>query len=275
MPTSRKHHHGRLLLIGGSERRPAEPEILQHFVTIAGGSDARILVAAPASRFPDEVLAEYEDAFRQLGVTELWTEPLHDRQDCEDGELIERLEESTAVFFTGGDQSRLTSTVAGTLFGDRLKEKVTDEGFLLAGTSAGASAMSSTMILGGPGGGSVRKADVRIGIGLGLLPDTIIDTHFNERGRLNRLLSVFAQNSQVLGIGLDENTAIDIRLGQPFRVLGSGAVTVLDGHVSYSNAADAPDDAILAMSGVTLHVLPRGFAFDLHARKLLIPADES
>jgi cyanophycinase len=267
----RRERNGRLFLIGGGERRIAEPEILEHFVRIAGGRNARILVAAAASRVPDEVLADYQAVFTDLGVAGVRSEPLQDRHACEDEELLGLLEESTAVFFTGGDQSRLTATVAGTTFGDRLRDKVADEGFLLAGTSAGASAMSSTMILGGPGGGTVRKMDVRIGVGLGLLPDAIIDTHFNERARLNRLLTVFAQNSQILGIGLDENTAIDVRLGHPFRVYGSGAVTILDGHVSYYNAADADEDDILALSGVRLHVLPRGYEFDPYSRELLLP----
>ncbi len=102
-------------------------------------------------------------------------------------------------------------------------------------------------------------------------PDTIIDSHFNERGRINRLLTVFAQNSQILGLGIDENTALDVRAGRPYGVIGSGAVTVLDGRISYSNVADAAEDEVLALSGVKIHVVPRGFMFDPEKRELVVP----
>ena len=102
-------------------------------------------------------------------------------------------------------------------------------------------------------------------------PDTIIDSHFNERGRINRLLTVLAQNSQILGLGIDENTALDVRAGRPYGVIGSGAVTVLDGRISYSNVADAAEDEVLALSGVKIHVVPRGFMFDPEKRELVVP----
>src|SRR5690606_15735351 len=131
--------------------------------------------------------------------------------DGESRHLLEKLEEATAVYFTGGDQLRLTMNVAGTAFGDHLRERHNSGSFLVGGTSAGSVAMGSVMILSGPGGGSVRRSDVRTGPGLGFVRDARIDTHFNERGRVPRFLTVFAQSSQVLGVGLDENTAIDVR----------------------------------------------------------------
>jgi cyanophycinase len=268
---SKRRRGGRLLIIGGAERRDDGSEILGHFIDIAGGKSARVIVCAAATTEPDEVLAEYGSVFTALGAAEVWRVPFQDRQAGERQELLETVEQSTAVFFTGGDQFRLTAMVAGTKFGDRVKERLNDDGILIAGSSAGAAAMSSTMIVSGPGGGSVRKADVKLGVGLAYLRDTIVDTHFNQRGRVHRLLSVFAQNPQVLGLGIDEDTAIDILLGQPFKVLGSGAVTVFDGRVSYSNAAEAKDDQILALSGVHLHVLPRGYAFDTKEMNLILP----
>jgi cyanophycinase len=271
MAATKRHPSGRLLLIGGGERSDSDQEILKHYVEIAGGEKARILVCAAASRMPTEVLADYKQTFRKLGAAEVWSEPLQDRHAGEHPKLLERLEKATTVFFTGGDQFRLTTVVAGTPFGDRLRDRYVDDRFLIAGTSAGAAAMSDTMIVGGPGGGTVRRIDVRVGVGLGYLQDAIIDSHFNERGRISRLLTVFAQNSQVLGVGLDENTAIDVKPGRPFRVLGKGAVTVLDGRVGYSNAADAGDNDILALSGVTLHVLPSGYSFDPYERELILP----
>jgi cyanophycinase len=132
--------------------------------------------------------------------------------------------------------------------------------------------MGSAMILSGPGGGSVRRSDVQVGIGLGYLRDVMIDTHFNERGRAYRFLTVFAMNSQTLALGIDEDTAVDVRLGADYRVLGSGAVTIFDGRIDYTNAADAQPDEILAVSGVKVHVLPRGYGFDPKEMKMLLPS---
>ena len=273
MPERTRTRRGRLLLVGGAERRDPDHEILSHFVALAGGEEAKVLVVGAATREPQDVLPDYRRVFQRLGVGQVWTSAFQDRAEGERRTLLEHLEAATAVYFTGGDQLRLTMHVDGTTFGERLRERHNSGDFLVGGTSAGAVAMGSLMILSGPGGGSVRRADVRMGPGLGFIRDAMIDTHFNERGRVPRFLTVFAQNSQVLGIGLDENTAIDVLLGQEFRVLGSGAVTVFDGRVSYSNAADAGDHDIIALSGVTVHVLPRGFGFDPFAMRLLPPDD--
>jgi len=260
------------LLVGGGERRGRDFEVLEHFVAAAGGRDAKILVCAAATREPKPALREYCQVFKELGVADVWSEALEDRQEAEKPALLEQLAASTAVYFTGGDQLRLTSLVAGTSFGEKLRERHNAGDYVLGGTSAGATAMGSVMILSGPGGGSVRRSDVKVGVGLGFLRDAMVDTHFNERGRVPRFLTVFAQNSQVLGIGIDENTGVDIRLGEEFRVIGSGAVTVFDGRVSYSNAADAGEHDIIALSGVTVHVLPRGYGYDPSAMQILKPA---
>jgi cyanophycinase len=273
MPERAKSRRGRLLLVGGAERRDPSYEVLRHFVDLAGGDEARVLVVGAATREPQDVLPDYRRIFQKLGVKQVWTAAFQDRGEGEKPSLLEHLEQATAVYFTGGDQLRLTMHVAGTPFGDLLRERHNGGSFLVGGTSAGAVAMGSVMILSGPGGGSVRRADVRMGPGLGFLRDATIDTHFNERGRVPRFLTLFAQNSQVLGIGIDENTALDVRLGDEFRVLGSGAVTVFDGRVSYSNAADAADHDIIALSGVTVHVLPKRFGFDPSEMRLLPPRD--
>lgn len=273
MAEPERSRRGRLLLVGGAERRDPTREVLAHFTALAGGEEAKVLVVGAATREPQDVLPDYRRVFLDLGAKQVWTTALQDRGEGEDPGLLERLEEATAVYFTGGDQLRLTMRVAGTAFGELLKERHNAGSFLIGGTSAGAVAMGSVMILSGPGGGSVRRADVRMGPGLGFIRDATIDTHFNERGRVPRFLTLFAQNSQVLGIGLDENTALDVRLGHEFRVLGSGAVTIFDGRVSFSNAADAGDHDIIALSGVKVHVLPRSFGFDPAEMKILLPAD--
>lgn len=269
MPGANKRKRGHLLLIGGAESRSADSEILQHFVQQAGGERAKILVCAAATREPQLALPQYKAAFEELGAANVTTATLDDRHY--EKEELEALAESTALFFTGGDQFRLTTLIAGTEFGELIRERHSSGAYLIAGTSAGATAMGSAMILSGPGGGSVRRSDVQVGIGLGYLRDVMIDTHFNERGRAYRFLTVFAMNSQTLALGIDEDTAVDVRLGTEYRVLGSGAVTIFDGRIDYTNAADATPDEILAVSGVKVHVLPRGYGFDPKEMKMLLP----
>ncbi len=269
MASGEKPKRGQLLLIGGAERRSEDSEILRHFVKEAGGEQARILVCAAATREPQRALPQYKKVFEALGAADVATATLDDRHYAKDE--MEALEGATALFFTGGDQFRLTTLISGTPFGELIRERHNSGNFLIAGTSAGATAMGTAMILSGPGGGSVRRSDVRVGLGLGYLRDVMIDTHFNERGRSYRFLTVFAMNSQTLALGIDEDTAVDIRLGGEYRVLGSGAVTIFDGRIDYTNAADAADDEVLAVSGVKVHVLPRGFGFDPKEMKMLLP----
>lgn len=270
MPNPEKQHRGHLLLIGGAEQRSASSEILRHFVREAGGRKARILVCAAATREPRRTLPQYKKVFEELGAKRVTTAALDDRHYAK--EEMEALEDSTALFFTGGDQFRLTTLISGTPFGELIKERHDSGSYLIAGTSAGATAMGSVMILSGPGGGSVRRSDVEVGIGLGYLRDVMIDTHFNERGRVYRFLTVFAMSSQTLALGIDEDTAIDIRLGGEYRILGSGAVTILDGRIDYTNVADAAEDEVLAVSGVKLHVLPRDYGFDPREMRMLLPS---
>ncbi len=271
MPKGDQPRRGHLLLIGGAEERDTDSEILQHFVEAAGGNKARILVCGAATREPQRALPRYKKVFEELGAEHVATEALGNRADAEDEKVLKDLDESTALFFTGGDQLRLTTLISGTTFGEKIRERHNRGDYLIAGTSAGATAMGSVMIEGGPGGGSVRRSDVRVGIGLGYLRDVMIDTHFNERGRTYRFLTVFAMNSQTLALGIDENTAVDVHFGEPYRVLGSGAVTIFDGRIDYTNAADADEDDILAVSGVKVHVLPRGYGFDPKTMGIVLP----
>src|SRR5690606_38900917 len=233
MPERTRTRRGRLLLVGGAERRDPDHEILSQFVALSGGEEAKVLVVGAATREPQDCLPDYRRVFQRLGAGLVWTSAFRDRAEGERRTLLEHLEAATAVYFTGGDQLRLTMHVAGTTFGERLRERHNSGDFLVGGTSAGAVAMGSLMILSGPGGGSVRRADVRMGPGLGLVRDAMTDTHFNERAGVPRLLAVYAQRSPVLGVGLDENTGSEVPLGQEVRVLGSGAGTVFDGRLSY------------------------------------------
>ncbi len=263
---------GRLLVIGGAED-PDEKEmrILPHLVEIAGGKRARIVVCSSPSETPGEKARTYEKLFRAIGVAEVTRAPIADRADAHRPEVLEAVDRASAVFITGGDQLRLTTVVAGTPFGDRVRERLFGDGLVVAGTSAGAAAMSSVMIIGGPSEGTVRREDVSLAPGLGFWRDTVVDTHFNQRGRVHRLISVFAHNPKVLGIGIDENTALDLVPGDRFTVLGTGAVMVIDGRVSHSNAPDARDGQTMAVTDALIHTLPDGYGFDLGAMRPLLP----
>lgn len=267
-----RQRRGHLLVIGGAED-PDEDKlrILPHLVEMAGGKEARIIVCSSPSENPEEKVDVYGELFEKIGVAEVIPAPITERNQASEPELLEALERATAVFFTGGDQLRLTALVAGTDFCERTRERLFGEGLVVAGTSAGAAAMSSVMLIGGKSEGTVRREDVSLAPGLGYWRDTVVDTHFNQRGRPSRLLTVFAHNPQVLGIGIDEDTAIDVLPGDRFTVVGSGAVMVFTGRVTHTNAPTASDDETLAITDSLVHVLADGYGFDLKRGRPLLP----
>jgi cyanophycinase len=276
MPAAKKSERaGRLLVIGGAED-PDEKHmrILPHLVEMAGGKEARIVVCSSPAADPDRKADVYARLFKKIGVAEVLEAPITERNEAEIPEVAEAAERATAVFFTGGDQLRLTALVAGTAFFETIRDRVYTDGLVVAGTSAGAAAMSYTMVIGGPSDGTVRRADVQLAPGLGLWRDVVVDTHFNARGRASRLMTIFAHNPQVLGIGIDENTAVHVIPGDHFTVLGAGAVMVFDGRVTHSSAPDAGDDETLAVTDAAIHVLPEGYGFDLKTKRPLLPNGE-
>lgn len=267
---------GRLLVIGGAETKEGEnTPILSHLVEMAGGAQARILVCSAPSQIPEERARVYHAVFERLGVAEVYEAPIESRVEAEADAVVKAADRATAVLFTGGDQLRLSALVAGTRFFDAVRRRNAGERLVIAGTSAGAAAMSGTMIIGGPKEGTVRRADVDLAPGLGLWRDTVVDTHFNQRGRVHRLLAIFAQNPQILGIGIDENTALDLEPGRGFTVLGEGVVTVFDGRVSHTSAPDAAREDALAITDSVIHVLPAGYGFDLEAMRPRLPGGET
>jgi cyanophycinase len=252
---------GRLLIIGGAERRSTA--ILARFVELAGGPSARIVVIAVASSDPSVLETEYVSAFTGLGAGSVQALPVRTRAQANADDMTDRLRQATGVFFTGGDQVRITTILGGTRADAALQTLVASGAVILAGTSAGAAMMSATMIVGGDGRG-VATGSVRTGPGLEFLPGVLIDMHFAERGRLNRLLSAVALYPHELGLGIDEDTAILVD-GDCFEVLGSGSVTVVDA----GGATDirVPDDGPIALTGACLHVLPAGYTFHLKGRR--------
>jgi cyanophycinase len=256
---------GRLLIIGGAEARGSG--LLERFVELCGGEAARIVLVTTATGVPDEVHAGYERDFRKLGVDHTRELRLRGRADADGDDAGKLLDDATGVFFSGGDQSRLRALV-GSRTSEILRERLHAGGVVIAGTSAGATAMGRTMILGGEGPG-VSAAAVRTGPGLGLLPKAlIIDMHFSERGRLPRLLSAMALDPEHLGVGIAENTGILVE-GTRFEVLGTGVATVADGqNATVVHAAD--DEDPITLFGVRLHLLPAGCVFDIATREATI-----
>lgn len=266
---------GRLLVIGGAEDKDeSDMHILPRFVEMAGGKNARLIVCSSPSEDAEGTLERYRRVFEKIGVAEVIGAPIEERNEADQPELVEAVERATGVFFTGGDQLRLTALIAGTHFSEGIRHRLFHDGLIVAGTSAGAAAMSSVMLIGGSNEGSVRRADVSLAPGLGIWRDTVVDTHFNQRGRVSRLMTVFAHNPQVLGIGIDEDTAVEVELGVKFTVLGRNAVMVFDGHVTHSSAPNAGDQDVLALTDALIHVLPRGYGFDLQRHRPILPDGE-
>lgn len=245
-----------MLIIGGAEDRCCGSGILERFVADCGGAKARIVLITTATDAPTRVLAEYEQVFGKLGVRHVRELAISGRSDADSGAAVRVLTGATGVFFSGGDQSRLQSLV-GSKLNDDLRQRLAD-GLVIAGTSAGATALGRTMILGGNGTG------VSTGPGLGLMPNLLIDMHFGERGRLPRLLSAVALDPDRLGVGIDENTAISVSDGS-FGVLGSGTVSVVDAQAATVVHPVSTDDPI-TLFGVRLHLLPAGCVFDIRSR---------
>jgi cyanophycinase len=252
---------GRLLIIGGAEDRCCGAGLLERFVQLCGAENARIVLVTTATDVPEQVHADYERVFRKLGVADTRELRLRGRRDADGDGAAAALSSATGVFLCGGDQSKLR-TLVGSRVNDLLEERL-DDGLIVAGTSAGATAMGRTMILGGAGS-DVSAAAVRTGPGLGLLPRVLIDMHFGERGRLPRLLSAVALDPDHLGMGLDENTGVLVD-GTGFDVLGSGVATVVDAEDATVVHAAGDCDPI-TLFGVRLHLLPAGCRFDFEKR---------
>lgn len=252
-------HRGRLLVMGGA----AGPGLLARFVQLAGGAGAHIVVVGTASADPAAAEAPYLDKFSALGAGSVRSLRLTSRAQANDPAVEPVLRAATAVFFTGGDQERIAAVIGGTTTDSLLHELVGGTDLILAGTSAGAAMMAGTMITGGDRPG-VHAESVRTGPGLEFLPCVLIDQHFGERERLNRLLSAVARYPHELGLGIDEDTAI-LTDGDCFEVLGSGAVTVLDAGAATDIAV--PATGPIALTGARIHVLPAGYIFHLTGRR--------
>lgn len=262
------------MIIGGAEDKLRRRTILKEFVSASGGNDARIAVLPAASSLGDEVVEVYDALFRKLGARDVVAVRPESRAQAHDPDLVAALEAATGIFMTGGNQLKLSGIVCGTPVGDAIVA-AHRAGVVVAGTSAGASIQSSHMVAFGVGGATPKQRMTQVAAGLGLVESAVIDQHFDQRNRYGRLLMIVSQSPQLLGIGVDEDTAAVVRVREDghevLRVVGRGSVTVFDPARIVSNAHDAKRSAPLLASGVVLHVLPEGSAFDLTTRTL-VPA---
>jgi cyanophycinase len=254
---------GTLIIIGGGEDKKDSRSILREVA--ARVRHRHLIVATVASHEPQGYFEDYERAFEGLGIGKLTELYIHDRAEALDGRHLELLDSADGVYFTGGDQLRITSQLGDTPI-ERALWDLYERGGLIAGTSAGASVMSENMLIGGKSGESNRVGDVRMAPGLGLLRDVTVDQHFAERGRLGRLLECVAQNPRILGIGIDEDTAIIVERDE-LTVIGHGAVYIIDGmDLTYSNVGETEQPVPLSAFNVKLHILSRGDQLDLVRR---------
>jgi cyanophycinase len=266
-----KKRQGTLIIIGGAEKEDPERKILKEVARQANGG--KLVVVTVATEEPEEVWKEYRKIFQEIGVKKIAHLDVRIREEATSEERVRTLDGAKVVFFTGGDQLKITSQLGDSAVYQTV-EKIYQEGGTVAGTSAGASVMSETMLVSGDGEQSHQIGKMlAMAPGLGLIQSVVVDQHFAERGRLGRLLGAIAQNPRHMGLGLDENTAVIAR-GDSLEVIGQGAVYVLDGSGStYSNLGERDEDLGKAMSvfDVKLHVLSEGNFFNLKERRPEVP----
>ncbi len=283
---------GKLIAIGGAEDKGTDLEtgmiqrnnlnffelgILTRVVEEAGGPLCRIEVITTASMIPYEVGDNYLNAFGKIGCTNIGVMHIRNRADAANAEYIERITTCDVVMFSGGNQLRLSSTFGGTVILEKLLDRYYNEpAFVVAGTSAGAMAMSNTMIYEGNATRAHLKGEVKITTGLGFMDDVIFDSHFEKRGRFARLAQAVAANPSCIGIGLGEDTGMMITEGNKMEAIGSGLVMIVDGHdIMHSNIADIPDGNPISIENLKVHFCEHGNGYLLKERKFLMGVTEN
>jgi len=257
---------GPFVVIGGAEDKLGECRILREFLSLGGGHNAHVLVITVATELPIEVGSEYVEVFSKLGAKDVRTFDVSNREAANRDSAVQFIRDASCIFFTGGDQLRITKLLGGTR-SDALLHDACEQGIPIGGTSAGASMMSSTMIVDGESETNPRISMVNMAPGMEFVDGVVIDQHFAQRGRLGRLVSAVAQYPHHLGLGIDEDTAVIVE-GGTLRVLGRGAVSVVDaGSLLHSNLDLVHDDESLALCGIKLHILPDGYGFQLRTRQ--------
>jgi cyanophycinase len=264
---------GYLVVIGGAEDKTGDCVILRRFMKLAGGREARIAVLSTASTDPGAG-KQYRDIFADFGAQEVRVLAVQTREEANQKTYARFFEDYDGIFFTGGDQLRITGILGGSVLGDSLR-RAHRSGAVIAGTSAGASVMSETMLVGGADDATAKKDIIRMAPGMGLLPNVVVDQHFAQRGRIGRLLAAVAHNPNILGAGLDEDTALVVNPADECEVVGSGSVTIIDGrHVTHSNISESAQREPLALTDIKLHLLSNRYLYHLQKRQITMPESQ-
>jgi len=278
---------GKLIAVGGNEDKGTYPTvrskrqyylnffelgILKRIVVESGKSDPRIEVITTASMIPQEVGPIYVSSFAMLNCLNVGVMDIRTPEDARQPEYLERLLAADVIMFSGGNQSRLRDMFGESEFLDRMTERYyTQPNFIIAGTSAGAMAMSERMIKGGSVPDALLKGAVKMGVGLGLNAATVIDSHFVKRGRFGRLIEAVSLNPKLIGIGLGEDTGVLITEGNLIETIGSNLVIILDGHdIHHNNAASAKKGTTLSIENIKMHVLAKGNVYNVTERKFYV-----
>lgn len=267
---------GHLLIIGGAEDKYNERRVLRKFIELAGGAEATVLLVPAASDFPEFAADIYTRTFGKMKtpVNHIRVLRATSRQEVLDANAAELLDGVTGVFISGGDQKRLVSILGGTEFATLLAEKVKTTNLVLAGSSAGAAGMSTSMIAGGDGVPAPHAGAIRLSPGLGVLRHIIIDQHFRERGRISRLITAVSYNPHNLGVGIDENTAVILDKDGFLEVIGEGTVTIVDGSkINYNDIAEVNDQKPFAVTGIQIHILRDGLRYD-YVNRVCLPVSK-
>ncbi len=268
-----EHERGKLVIIGGAEDKRADKAILKEVLKLSGGENSHITLVTTATSSPEEVGKEYKRLFEELGAGSVESIRIADRKAANSSDTLKAIDLASCIFFVGGDQLRISSILGGTEV-HRVVKTAYREGRVIAGTSAGASMMSEIMVVEGKDEEAPRKCTLKMAPGMGFLAGVIIDQHFNQRGRIGRLLAAVAQNPNVMGIGIDEDTAMIVNEELEFVVEGSGVVTVVDGRdISFTNISEQYPDDPLAITNVRIHVFPKGYGFNLYKKQEIIVKD--
>ncbi|HSB92415.1 MAG TPA: cyanophycinase [Flavitalea sp.] len=275
---------GFLVAVGGAEDKGVDQNlrsaksvdffkegILRNIAELASKkSDPKIELVTTASSIPDEVAQQYKKAFAQLDGIECGHMKIRTREEAENKKMLDRLEKCNCILLSGGSQLKLCSILGGTTFLSVMRERYTDEHFVIAGTSAGAAAMSNTMISGGEESKAYLKGKVDLSLGLGFLQEVIIDSHFDARGRFGRLVQAIAAQPGAVGIGLDEDTGVIVEKGNKLKAIGASSVVIVDGSsISYNNIVDIKDGTPLSVANLQVNILRSGDVFEISNRQFI------
>jgi cyanophycinase len=263
-----------LVAIGGNEDKEKDLDVLKQTVLLANKKDPYIELITTASSMPEETGESYISAFEKIGMNNVRIMDIRTREQTGNPEYVERVKHADVIFFTGGDQLRITSILGGTPVLETIKIRYFNEKCIIAGTSAGASAMSETMIYEGEICEALCKGKVQLTSGMGLVKDVVIDSHFIQRGRFSRLMDIVTTNPGTIGLGLGEDTGVVVRQGHLLESIGNGLTVIFDGqHIKYTNISDIQLGEAIAVENVCVHTLAKGHGYNLLTRKFITPSE--